>query len=58
MVQPPGYIKDDEEHLVSFMESASFEQSGADPCLFIHRNSTDLAIITVNDDDLIIVAKS
>jgi len=58
MVQPTAYIKDDEEHLVSFMESANFEQSNADPCLFIRRKGAVLAIITAYVDDLIIVAKS
>jgi len=80
MVQPPGYAKDDEEHLVcklkrslyglnqspqcwntlftAFMESANFEQSNVDPCLFIHSKGADLAIIAVYVDDLIILAKS
>ena len=40
------------------MESANFEQSSADPCLFIHSKGADLAIIAVYVDGLIIVAKS
>ena len=40
------------------MESANFEQSCADPCLFIRSKGADLAIIAVYVDDLIIVAKS
>ena len=42
----------------AFTESASFEQSSADPCLHIHCKGADLAIIAVYVDDLIIVAKS
>ena len=42
----------------AFIESANFEQSSADSCLFICSKGADLAIIVVYVDDLIIVAKS
>jgi len=40
------------------MESENFEQSSADPCLFICSKGADLAIIAVYVYNLIIVAKS
>ena len=47
-----------EHSLHSIHGVSNFEQSSADPCLFIRSKGTDLAIIAVYVDDLIIVAKS
>ena len=47
-----------EHSLHSIHGVSKFEQSSADPCLFIHSKGANLAIIAVYVDDLVIVAKS
>jgi len=40
------------------MESANFKQCTSDPCLFVHSEGADLAIVAVYADDLIIVTRT
>ena len=72
MQQPDGYIKPGEEHLVcklkksiyglkqafqEYMNSIGFNQSGADPCVYIRTAST-MTIVAVYVDDLILITKT
>ena len=41
-----------------YMESTNFKQCTADPCIFIRSEGTDLTIISVYVDDLIIITKT
>ena len=40
------------------MESTNFKQCTADPCIFVRSKGTDLTIIAVYNDDLIIITKT
>ena len=40
------------------MESTNFKQCTADPCIFVSSEGTDLTIIAVYVDDLIIITKT
>ena len=41
-----------------YMESTNFKQCTADPCIFVRSEGTDLTIISVYVDDLIIITKT
>ena len=79
MEQPPGYIKEEEKHLVcklqrslyglnqssrcwnsvlkEYVESINFEQSLADPCVFVRKEGENVTIIAVYVDNLIVITK-
>ena len=40
------------------MESGNFKQCTADPCVFVRSEGTDLAVVAVYVDDLIIATKT
>ena len=46
------------EKLCNHLKSASFKESGADPCVFIQSEQSNMKIIAVYVDDLILIAKT
>ena len=46
------------EKLCNHLKSVGFKESGADPCVFIQSEQSNMKIITVYVDDLILIAKS